>query len=98
MLPVTRGDDDSLSGPERAWATKAIRTNSASLKVYRVAAIDSQVIQEALELTLPDFEDSVTAAAARRAGCDYIVTRDARGFRGSPVRCLTPEAAAPLFL
>ena len=50
----------------------------------------------ALQLSFPDFEDAVTAAAARLAGCDYIVTRDPKGFRGSPVRCLTPEAVAPL--
>ena len=39
---------------------------------------------------------AVTAAAARVAGCEYIVTRDPKGFRGSPVRSLTPEAATPL--
>jgi hypothetical protein len=46
----------------------------------------------------PDFEDSVTAAAAELAGCDLIVTRDPKGFRGSPVRALAPEAAAPLLV
>jgi hypothetical protein len=40
-----------------------------------------------------DFEDAVSAAAARGAGCDFIVTRDPRGFHGSPVRSITPEAA-----
>ena len=49
------------------------------------------------QLPCPDFEDAVTAAAARLARCDYIVTRDPKGFRGSPVRPLTPEAAIPLF-
>ena len=57
---------------------------------------DESAIEEALQLSTPDFEDSVTAAAARLAGCDYIVTRDPKGFRGSPVRSLTPEMAAPL--
>jgi hypothetical protein len=33
-------------------------------------------------------------AAAHRAGCDFIVTRDPRGFRSSPVRALAPETAA----
>ena len=66
---------------------------SAILKVFRIAPIDALVIQEALQLPSPDFEDAVTAAAARRAGCDHIVTRDPRGFRGSPVRSLTPEMA-----
>ena len=39
---------------------------------------------------------AVTAAAARTAGCEFIVTRDPKGFRGSPVRSLTPEAVTPL--
>jgi hypothetical protein len=66
------------------------------LKVFGVAAVDSAVIQEALHLSFSDFEDAVTAAAARLAGCDYIVTRDPKGFRGSPVRSLTPEALTPI--
>ena len=77
-------------------AAKAKRTISAILRVFRVATVDGPVIQDALELPLPDFEDSVTAAAARLAGCDYIVTREPKGFRESPIRYLTPEAAAPL--
>jgi hypothetical protein len=62
----------------------------------RVAAGDGSVIEEALRLSLADFEDAVTAAAARMSECDYIVTRDPKGFRGSPVRPLAPEAVLPL--
>ncbi len=75
---------------------KTRRIISAILRVFGVAAVDGAVIQEALQLSFSDFEDAVTAAAARLAGCDYIVTRDPKGFRGSPVRSLTPEAATPL--
>jgi predicted nucleic acid-binding protein len=76
--------------------TKATRIISSILRVFRVAAVDGVVIQEALQLAFPDFEDAVTAAAARLAGCECIVTRDPKGFRGSPVRLLTPEAITPL--
>jgi predicted nucleic acid-binding protein len=75
---------------------KAARTISAILRVFDVAAVDGGVIQEALQLPISDFEDAVTAAAARLAGCECIVTRDPKGFRGSPVRPLTPEAVMPL--
>ncbi len=78
-------------------ATKARRTISTMLKVFGVAPVDGPVIQEALQLSFSDFEDAVTAAAARFAGCEYIVTRDPKGFRGSPVRALTPEAMAALW-
>jgi predicted nucleic acid-binding protein len=69
---------------------------SSILRVFEVATVDASVIQEALQLPFSDFEDAVTAAAARSAACEYIVTRDPRGFRGSPVPSLTPEALAPL--
>lgn len=75
---------------------KAARIVSTILSVFNVAAVDSEVIREALELSFSDFEDAVTSAAARSADCDCIVTRDPKGFRGSPVRPFTPEAVAPL--
>jgi predicted nucleic acid-binding protein len=75
---------------------KAMRVISAILRVFAVAAVDGAVVQEALQLRFSDFEDAVTAAAARLAGCECIVTRDPKGFRGSPVRSLTPEAVMPL--
>ncbi len=78
-------------------AAKAKRITSAILQVFGIAAVDGAVIQEALQLSCPDFEDAMTAAAARLTGCECIVTRDPKGFRGSPVRPLTPEAALPLF-
>jgi predicted nucleic acid-binding protein len=77
-------------------STKAKRVISEILRVFRVAAVDGPVIEEALRLSLADFEDAVTATAARLSECDYIVTRDPKGFRGSPVRPLAPEAALPL--
>jgi len=75
---------------------KARRVLSAILRVFGVAAVDGAVIQEALQLPFSDFEDAVTAAAARLAGCECIVTRDPKGFCGSPVRSLIPEAVIAL--
>jgi predicted nucleic acid-binding protein len=69
---------------------------SAVLRILTVASVDDAILQEALQLPFSDFEDAVTAAAARSAGCDYILTRDPKGFRESPVRAMTPEAAMPL--
>ena len=77
-------------------SARAKRLISEMLKVFGIAPVDGTVIQEALLLPLSDFEDAVTSAAARHAGCHYIITRDPKGFRGSTVRCLTPEAVMPL--
>jgi predicted nucleic acid-binding protein len=79
-------------------SAKAKRTLSAVLRVFKIASVDDSVIQNALELPLPDFEDAVTASAARAAGCDFIVTRDPKGFREAPLRCFMPEAAVPLLV
>jgi len=79
-------------------SAKTKRLLSVILSVFGVAAVDTAVIQEALQLAFADFEDAVTAAAARMAGCVYIVTRDPKGFRGSLVRTLTPEAVMPLLV
>jgi hypothetical protein len=58
--------------------------------------VDDAVVQEALQLPFSGFDDAVTAAAARLARCEFIVTRDPKRFRGSPVRAPAPEAATPL--
>ena len=77
-------------------AAGARRTVESIMGVFHVARIDSGVVRRALALGWIDFEDAVTAAAAESAHCDLIVTRDPKGFPGSPVRVMEPEAAAPL--
>ncbi|MBI3209455.1 MAG: PIN domain-containing protein [Candidatus Solibacter usitatus] len=75
---------------------KATRAIAALLTVFGVAEVNGAVVQEALHLTGADFEDAVTAAAARLASCEWIVTRDPKGFRSSLVRTLRPEELEPL--
>jgi predicted nucleic acid-binding protein len=72
----------------------ARETTEALLSVFDVAAVDGPVLNAALALGWTDFEDAVTAAAARRAKCDAIVTRNPRDFKGTPVRVLGPAEAA----
>ncbi len=75
-------------GPRQARGT-----TEALLSVFEVACVDGTVLGAALALGWNDFEDAVTAAAARRAKCDAIVTRNPRDFKGSPVRLLAPAEA-----
>jgi predicted nucleic acid-binding protein len=65
------------------------------LLVFRVAPVDAGVIEQALRLKIGDFEDAVTAAAALKSECDFIVTRDPKGFRGSPVRAMGRKRRCP---
>jgi predicted nucleic acid-binding protein len=68
-------------------------TTEALLSVFEVAAVDGPALHAALALRWTDFEDAVTAAAARRSRCDVVVTRNPRHFKGSPVKALTPSEA-----
>ena len=81
---------------KRAGRIEARQAVAAILRVFGIATINRDVIQDALDLPFADFEDAVTCAAAQRAQCDLIVTRDPRGFRGSHVLWVSPEQALPL--
>ena len=63
------------------------------LQVFRVAPVDGSVLQDALRHRGNDFEDAVSASAARFAACDAIVTRDPKGHRASAIPAFAPEAA-----
>jgi hypothetical protein len=71
----------------------ARETTDALLSVFEVADVDAAVLHTALSLNWTDFEDAVTAAAAKRAKCDAVVTRNPADFKGSAVRVLTPSEA-----
>jgi predicted nucleic acid-binding protein len=66
------------------------------LLVPQIAPVDGPILRRALALGWPDFEDAVCAAAAEGAGCDAIISRDAKGFVNSPLRVLDPRAALAL--
>ena len=72
-------------GREAALAAIVRLTN-----VLEVVSVDRTVILEAVALRLRDFEDAVQAVCALRIEADYLVTRDAAGFRGAGVPLATP--------
>jgi len=60
------------------------------LEAFDVCAVDRQALSMAYTLSGRDFEDNLQMACASIAGVDAIVTRDAEGFRESPVPILAP--------
>lgn len=76
--------------------SRAKKAIASLTSVLDIAPIDANVIAEALLSPSRDFEDAVTAAAAHRAACGFIVTRDPKGFSGSLVKAIAPSAAAAL--
>jgi predicted nucleic acid-binding protein len=72
---------------------KAERIVEQLLSVFEVAPVTAEILREALTLTCPDFEDAVCAMAGQKADCDFLVTRDPKGFRSARIRILEPMDA-----
>ena len=51
----------------------------------------SEDITNAIIMFIPDFEDAVIAAAARREKADFIITRNEADFVNSPVPAIKPS-------
>jgi len=58
----------------------------------QVATTGDVEARRARSFTAPDFEDALQAVAAEACRADWIVTRDATGFRNSRVASITPAA------
>ena len=61
------------------------------LDLFAVAPVGREVLDRALGIGLPDYEDAVVHEAARAANAAAIVTRDRRGFAGSAIPVIEPE-------
>lgn len=70
----------------------AVTAITGLLDVFTVAAVDDQVIRQALAWGWPDFEDAVQMAAAVQAQADYLITRNPRDFQSSILPVVQPAA------
>ncbi|MFC2015339.1 PIN domain-containing protein [Chloroflexota bacterium] len=66
------------------------------LSFLSVAAVDHVVIEQALNLPYPDFEDAVQMMAAVRSGVQYLVTRNVRDYGLGPLPVLQPAELVAL--
>lgn len=64
---------------------------SRLLQRIQVASVTDEVIQQALQSLVTDFEDAVTSAAANAAGLEVIVTRNTSDFVASSIPAILPE-------
>jgi predicted nucleic acid-binding protein len=67
------------------------------IALLQVEPVDVQVLQQALALGWGDFEDAVQAVTAVRCQADYLLTRNPRDFKQSPVPVITPSEFLALF-
>jgi len=61
------------------------------LSLFEIAPVNRVVIETALDCGFTDYEDAVITEAASHAGADYIITRNIRDFKNSPVPAYTPS-------
>jgi predicted nucleic acid-binding protein len=61
------------------------------LQRIQVASVTDEVIRQALQNAIVDFEDAVTSAAANIAALEVIVTRNTSDFANSLVPAMLPE-------
>jgi predicted nucleic acid-binding protein len=66
-------------------ARKAKQAVGRLLSLCEIASVGRAVLEDALSAEFPDFEDAVLAAAARGAGVDAIISRNAKGFRKADI-------------
>jgi len=69
---------------------KAYQAIRMLLRVFEVAGVDRSAIETACDLGWRDFEDAVQSTAARSAGCQYLVTRDPKGYSEQTLTVIQP--------
>jgi predicted nucleic acid-binding protein len=72
-----------------------------TLKKFRiicdVSAIDEINIDKSLISDFEDFEDAIQYNSALQHKCDYIITRDKKGFKNSEIPIMTPTEFLTLY-
>jgi predicted nucleic acid-binding protein len=78
----------------KARGIKSARSAIAFLlNTYGVVDVTQSDCINALKIPIEDFEDALVAECAKKAGVDYIVTRDDKFQEGtSPISAISPDA------
>lgn len=74
-----------------AASAKAYEAIEMILSIASIAAVDSLVCKNALNLEQPDYEDGIIAAVALAEKVDCVITRDTEAFHTLGVAKYTPE-------
>jgi len=77
-------------GARCSGKSEALAQIDAILNVFEVCPCGSREARAARALPLADFEDALQVAAAMAGDIDWIVSRNKKDFRNSPVPALLP--------
>ncbi len=81
----------SISSNARKTPPLRIKRWIGCFQHFDVPMADKATLLHARKLKLKDFEDAVVASVAARHGCDFIISRNAVDFSGSPVKTISPS-------
>jgi predicted nucleic acid-binding protein len=65
-------------------------TITSLMQFLKVAAVDQNTVEQALNLPYRDFEDAIQMIAALQVQADYLVTRNVREYQPAPLEVLQP--------
>jgi len=69
---------------------QALKMVGDLMDTFEICSVNRDVLRSALRLDVTDFEDAIQSASALAEGLDFIVTRDAKDYKNSPVTVITP--------
>jgi len=75
-----------------ANARTALRGLKLTRGLFEIVPVDAQIISQALDSPVRDFEDAIQYHCAVRGNADCIVTRDLRAYRNAEMPALAPDA------
>ena len=61
------------------------------VQIMEVIGVDKDIVIEALECDIPDFEDAIQVFSAKSNSIDLIITRNVSDFGLSGLKVLTPQ-------
>ena len=91
MSATTVTDVHYLVGRQTKSPELAITAVVRLLSLMEICVVDRDVLESAIALNLPDFEDAVQVACAIASGSALIITRNVKDFTNSPISVLSPN-------
>ena len=78
-------------GVKLAGKAKTEKYIAEILDVFEIPPTDTRSARLARMLPIPDFEDAMQVAAADTVKADFIITRNIKDYKKSPIPAISPE-------
>lgn len=59
--------------------------------ILDITNVDKTDLLRAMDIDIPDLEDALVCQCAKKVKADFVVTRNIKDFRKSPIQPITPE-------